>query len=384
MTQPMQNVQQPLQTIPSLNGMRAISVLLVVLSHSGFGTIVPGGLGVTIFFFLSGYLITTLMLTESERLGNIAILSFYARRIFRLAPALLITLIIAYSLTYFGLLPGQITLEGLTAQLLYFANYFTIFFDPGDNKIAGGTGILWSLAVEEHFYIFLPLLMALFVKNAWRPRTIGIVFIIPCLVVLAWRIHLVQSPEFSTIRTYYASDTRIDSIIYGCLMALLINPQRVSHRSKNMSLLQWALFSIGIGFLLLSLIYRNPVFRETFRYSLEGIALFPIFYFAILFHDNALFRHLNSVWAIRIGTYSYAIYLIHEIILFAIFKNAPSVANNSFVVFPVALMISIAFAAAIDSFVDPYFKQLRHKYRSGKRSSIPLGPDVRRPRAIAN
>jgi peptidoglycan/LPS O-acetylase OafA/YrhL len=127
LTQPMQNVQQPLQTIPSLNGLRAISVLLVVLSHSGFGTIVPGGLGVTIFFFLSGYLITALMLTESERLGNIAILSFYARRIFRLAPALLITLIIAYSLTYFGLLPGQITLEGLTAQLLYFANYFTIF-----------------------------------------------------------------------------------------------------------------------------------------------------------------------------------------------------------------------------------------------------------------
>ena len=137
---PMRNVQEPPQTIPSLNGIRAISVLLVVLAHSGFHTIVPGGLGVTIFFFLSGYLITTLMLTESERLGNIAVSSFYARRIFRLAPALLITLTIAYSLTYCGLLPGQITLEGVAAQLLYFANYHTIFFDPGDNKIAGGTG----------------------------------------------------------------------------------------------------------------------------------------------------------------------------------------------------------------------------------------------------
>ena len=226
--------------------------------------------------------------------------------------------------------------------------------------------------------------MALFVKNALRPRTIGIVLIIPCLVVLAWRIHLVQSLEFSTIRTYLASDTRINSIIYGSLMALLINPLRVTRRSKNMSLLQWALFSIGIGFLLLTLIYRNPVFRETFRYSLQGIALFPIFYFAILFHNNAIFRHLNSVWAIRIGTYSYAIYLMHEIIVFGIFKNAPFIANNPFVVFPVALIISIAFAAAIDSLVDPYFKQLRHKYRSGKRSSIPHGPDVRKSPAIAN
>src|SRR5664279_4567684 len=72
--------------IPSLNGIRAGSVLIVVLSHSEFGTIVPGGLGVTIFFFLSGYLITTLMFTEWERSGDIDILSFYARRIFRLIP----------------------------------------------------------------------------------------------------------------------------------------------------------------------------------------------------------------------------------------------------------------------------------------------------------
>src|SRR5882672_6722055 len=116
----MEHLLQPSQTIPSLNGIRAISVLLVVLAHSGFGTIIPGGLGVTIFFFLSGYLITTLMLAESERLGNIAVLSFYARRVFRLAPALLITLTIAYGLNYSGVLPGQITHEGVTAQLLYF------------------------------------------------------------------------------------------------------------------------------------------------------------------------------------------------------------------------------------------------------------------------
>jgi peptidoglycan/LPS O-acetylase OafA/YrhL len=361
-------MQQPRQAIPSLDGIRAISVLLVVLAHSGFGTIVPGGLGVTIFFFLSGYLITTLLLVESERFGNIAISSFYARRIFRLAPPLLITLAIAYSLTYSGLLPGHITLEGLTAQILYFANYFVIFFDPNANKMPSGTAILWSLAVEEHFYIFFPLFMTVFMRKALRPLTIGSVFIITCAVILTWRIYLVQLPEFFTDRTYLASDTRIDSIIYGCLMAILLNPLRASQSSKNMSLLQWSLFLIGIGFLLFSLIYRNPVFRETFRYALQGIALLPIFYFAIVFHDNTIFRYLNSAWAIRIGTYSYAIYLIHQVILFAISKNAPFIANNPFIVFPATLVISIAYGAAIDSFVDPYFRQLRHKYRSGKLS----------------
>src|SRR6516165_7304279 len=76
------------QNIPSLDGIRAISVLIVVLGHSGFDALVPGGLGVTIFFFLSGYLISTLMLVENERTGGIKILNFYVRRMFRLMPAL--------------------------------------------------------------------------------------------------------------------------------------------------------------------------------------------------------------------------------------------------------------------------------------------------------
>src|SRR5262249_135793 len=312
----MRHAVQPSQTIPSLNGIRAISVLLVVMAHSGFGIIIPGGLGVTIFFFLSGYLITTLMLAESERLGHIAILSFYARRIFRLAPPLLITLALAYGLNYLSLLPGKITLEGLMSQLLYFSNYFYIFFDPSGDKVPSGTAILWSLAVEEHFYIFFPLIMTFFVWRTLQLRTIGVVLIVTCFAVLIWRIHLVLSPEFSVDRTYLSSDTRIDSIVYGCLAAVLINPLPVAPPPKTLSSLQWALFSAGIIILLFCLIYRNAAFRETFRYSLQGIALIPIFYFAILFYDNSLFRHLNSVWATRMGSYSYSIYLIHQIIIF--------------------------------------------------------------------
>ena len=138
--------------IPSLDGLRAVSILIVLVSHAGYGTIVPGGLGVTIFFFLSGYLITTLMLAEHERTGELDVVRFYARRVFRLMPPLIVTLAIVYGLTFAGLVPGGITLAGLASQLLYFANYYQIFFDPG-NTIPGGTEVLWSLAVEEHYYI---------------------------------------------------------------------------------------------------------------------------------------------------------------------------------------------------------------------------------------
>src|SRR5271166_2398312 len=273
-----------LEVIPSLDGIRAISVLIVVLGHSGLEALVPGGLGVTIFFFLSGYLITTLMLTEHERTGGINILNFYTRRVFRLMPPLLVSLAIAYGLTYTRLLSGGITGTGLAAQLLYFANYYGLFFDPG-NTIPDGTGTLWSLAVEEHFYILYPLLMTLMLGSALRPRTIGALLGIGCMVVLAWRIHLVQSPDFVPARTYYASDTRIDSIIYGCILAVVMNPNQQPYRLSTMSLVQWAVLAGAAGTLLLTLLCRDPTFRETIRYSIQGLALMPLFYFAVRFSD---------------------------------------------------------------------------------------------------
>src|ERR1700758_4296638 len=92
---------------------------------------------------------------ERERFGRIHIAKFYLRRAFRLFPPLLVTLVIAYSLVALGLLDGGISWAGILAQLLYFANYYSLFFDPG-NSTAAGTGILWSLAVEEHFYMIYP------------------------------------------------------------------------------------------------------------------------------------------------------------------------------------------------------------------------------------
>jgi peptidoglycan/LPS O-acetylase OafA/YrhL len=357
-------------TIPSLDGIRALSVLIVVLSHSALGTIVPGGLGVTIFFFLSGYLITTLLLAEHARTGKIDIPKFYARRVFRLMPPLLISLTIAYSLTYAGLLPGGITPKGLTAQLLYFANYYGIFFDPGDT-VPDGTGILWSLAVEEHFYIFYPFLLTLLLGCALRPRAIGTVLGVLCLVILAWRVHLVQSAGFMADRTYYASDTRIDSIIYGCILAVVANPVRARHRADAMSLAQWVILVAALGAFLITMLVRDVAFRETVRYSLQGLALMPLFYFAVRFSNNWLFRGLNSRWATKLGTYSYAIYLIHLVVINVIATDAPAIATKPFILFPAALLISIAYAAAIDRYVDRYFGQLRRKYRPELATRLP-------------
>ncbi|MBV9530201.1 MAG: acyltransferase [Bradyrhizobium sp.] len=353
---------QRTEVIPSLDGLRAISVLIVVLAHSGLE--VPGGLGVTIFFFLSGYLISTLMLTENERTGGINIFNFYARRVFRLMPPLIVTLAIAYGLTYCGWLAGGITGKGLAAQLLYFANYYGLFFDPG-NTIPDGTGILWSLAVEEHFYIIYPLLLTLLLRSALGPRGIGALLGIVCVTVLAWRVHLAQAPHFLSDRNYYGSDTRIDSIIFGCMLAVVINPVQQLHRPAAMTLAQWAALSAAAGLLFFTIACRDPMFRETTRYSLQGLALMPLFYFAVRFSDNQLFRYLNSPLAITLGTYSYAIYLIHHVVIGFFVKTIPMIGAKPFLLLPAALLISIAYASAVDRFIDPYFRKLRRKCKPG-------------------
>ena len=208
--------------IPALNGIRALSVLLVVISHSGFGDIIPGGFGVTVFFFLSGYLITTLFINEIKQAGTINIKNFFIRRLVRLYPPFFISLIAAYSLSYFNVIGGQSTWVGAISQVFYFANYLNIFFD-GIHLTPSGTGIYWSLAVEEHFYLVYPFVIYLFVSTS-KKNQLPFLLISVVLIVLIWRYYLYNHNALFTSRILFATDTRIDSIIFGCILAILKNP----------------------------------------------------------------------------------------------------------------------------------------------------------------
>ncbi len=350
--------------IPSLDGLRAISILIVLVSHTGYGTIVPGGLGVTIFFFLSGYLITTLLMEESEQTGQINIGKFYLRRAFRLFPPLVVTLVVAYSLVMLGLLAGGISWAGVIAQLLYFANYYGLFFDPG-NTTAAGTGILWSLAVEEHFYMIYPAVMAGLLALGLSRQRIVVVLAMTCLAVLAWRMYLAGFPSFKPERTYYSSDTRVDSIVFGCLLALAANPRDEKPGASNPFLqpMSAVLLAAAAIVMMITIVWRDGYFRETFRYSLQGLALMPVFYFAIKYAAHFPFTLLNHPWVKKIGVYSYAIYLIHYVVVNAIEKNVPWLATVKPLFVLVTFVVATLYAAVLDTYVDSYFRRLRKKFR---------------------
>jgi peptidoglycan/LPS O-acetylase OafA/YrhL len=343
-------------TIPSLDGIRAVSVMLVVIAHSGFGHIVPGGLGVTIFFFLSGYLITSLLLIEYADTGSINIPHFIARRFFRLAPPLFIALTGAYLLAIAGILPGKVTLGGYFAQLFYFTNYYAEFFN---GKFPEGTGVLWSLAVEEHYYILYPTLL-LFLLSRFNSKAIFFSLVVVCAAVLAWRGILIVGYHVHSDRTYTLTDTRIDSIIFGCIFAYVAAGMSPSAaRNGNDPLRLWA-FIGGLALLFVTLIIRNEVFRETIRYTLQGLALMPIFYFAISADKSLIYRVLNSRLLITVGIYSYSIYLIHYVIIGLLLDHF-AFAQMRLLLFGAAVGASVLFAFLIDNFVDPYFRVLRRK-----------------------
>lgn len=299
--------------IPGLDGIRAFSVLIVMVGHFGLGHIVPGGLGVTIFFAISGFLITSLLLDEKKHTGTISVGAFYIRRFLRLMPELLGLLVFSTIIAHFiGAKPNAMD---FISSILYFTNYLSIY--QQHVGLAGGTPVpifwpqLWSLAVEEHYYITFPLVLFFI---AGKPRAMLALFLGVILASLAMRIVWVHGDfplwKVTYPYTYLASETRMDSIAYGALFALIQRRAQERGYVPSKGVLYGAL-ALGLGLLLASLAYRNPAFRETFRYSLQGIAVVLIFFHLYMGERSFLQSILEWPPLKLLGVLSYGAYLWH-------------------------------------------------------------------------
>ncbi|WP_176556173.1 acyltransferase family protein [Rubellimicrobium rubrum] len=201
--------------IPSLDGLRAASILIVLLSHAGASCLIPGGFGVTVFFFLSGFLITTLLTREHDRYGSIALGAFYLRRLVRLGPPLLACLLLAGVAAMLGLAGADLDRSTLVSQILFYYNYHSLL--TGSDEWVNGLGILWSLSVEEHFYLIWPALF-IAIGRRWIGLRHLIVLLVALLVWRSFRYFVLGSSEWSI---YISTDTRFDSLLYGCVLALM-------------------------------------------------------------------------------------------------------------------------------------------------------------------
>lgn len=223
--------------IPALDGLRTLAVVAVVLYHLNLTWAQGGLLGVTIFFVLSGYLITRLLLNEVAKTGRIDLKSFWIRRIRRLFPAVVTVVVVTCALcTIFNHVMLTKMRPDILPSLLFFNNWWQIAQDVSYFNALGDPSPLthfWSLAIEEQFYlIWPPLLFAMVSMHMSKPNTRRVVLGLAAASALAMMV--LYNPTADPSRVYYGTDTRVFSLLLGAWMAFIpdrdLAPVRLAHR----------------------------------------------------------------------------------------------------------------------------------------------------------
>lgn len=275
---------------PGLDGLRGVAVAIVVVAHAARADY-GGQVGVTIFFVLSGFLITRLLIEERERDGGIDLRAFYLRRARRLLPAVLVVLAVL-------LLVGIATQEQLAPSLLYYANW-SIIDDP--HLLGASLGHLWSLAIEEQFYLVWPALMAL---AGGLPRRVLVVLVVGGAIVSAALRFGMWDAGYA--RVMYGSDTRVEALLIGCAAALLFG--RLVTPSRRSALAAAALV----------LLLACGVEQQTWGFATVGLTLTALAALAVLLHVVERPGLLAADPLRHLGAISYGLYLIHVPVLVAV------------------------------------------------------------------
>jgi peptidoglycan/LPS O-acetylase OafA/YrhL len=301
------------RNIPSLDGLRAISIMFVIASHAHWaltGSLSRsawqnwhyyGVLGVTVFFVISGYLITNLLLKELDITGSIRLKHFYIRRAFRIFPAFYVYLAFIGVLWSMGLV--QQTLGSYIAAFTYTRNYYPY--------AAGWTlGHVWSLCIEEQFYLCWPLLLL------WAGKVRGLRIAL-CMILLAPFIRVVTYEFAPVMRGHLGMmlHTRIDTLLFGCALAVL------SQDPLFVAKLRRLCHPLFLGGLLVFVLLVSPVLSARFGgsydapigFTLLGASISILLFYCIQWPESPVGRVLN-LWPVRhLGVISYSVYLWQQI-----------------------------------------------------------------------
>jgi len=287
-----------------INGLRAVAVLAVVFYHADLELFKGGWLGVDIFFVISGYLISNIIVSELNQ-GTFTFKHFYLRRVRRVLPALFSTLLVTIPFAFFLLTPKAMEeyINSLTASVFFYANYN---FMKLDFYIAESTKVMpllhtWSLAIEEQYYILFPLFTFLVYKYFKK----YLIFLIGLLTIVSIYINTLSQ----SVDKFYKLEYRIWELLLGVLVMVISNNLKIKHLEK-----------IGLPLMLFPLFYYD-------KYSVNDIEpkLLVVLGISLIIFSNTNNSYLTRILSFKllaiIGLSSYSIYLLHQP-LFAFFRLA--------------------------------------------------------------
>jgi peptidoglycan/LPS O-acetylase OafA/YrhL len=291
---------------PELDGLRGIAIVLVLLAHA-FDWPKGSFIGVDMFFALSGFLITTLLLEEWRVHGSISLRHFYLRRYYRLFPALavLIAVYVLYVLLFVHSDIGM-RIRAAAFGLAYVANWVQAFhLRFPDSEI----GYLWTLGIEEQFYLIWPALLILLLKRGLGLKGTKWVLLGLIVAVVVWRNFLI-SHGAEPNRIYFGTDTRFDELLVGCLAGVFFVSRPKGQAGSRW--LMWAALGAGL-FLTYRIFKRNPWTFWTVRMTLTlvAVATTVVIYTCVTGSFPLLKRILSAKALVFVGAISYSLYLWH-------------------------------------------------------------------------
>lgn len=293
--------------IKNFDGLRAIAVLFVLLIHGSYGYFKGGWIGVDLFFVLSGYLITTLLKNDYLINKTISILKFYIRRFLRLLPALIFCIILSYILNVFSINPKvDNNLFASLAVLFYFNNLIDI-------NLAGNLSHLWSLSVEEHFYLFWPLFLSYFFlwfsTKSQKWFIFSIIIVITIIKIICLQNDFVFAKGIFVIDTHRFTLFRIDSLLIGALVAMMStkfnNTLKVYNKTTYDAILLF--MAVVFTFLLFKLSIDNVFYKNGGFFIINMLCAMLIFVSAEI-PDHFILSNKLLCW---LGKRSYGIYIYH-------------------------------------------------------------------------
>lgn len=293
--------------IPGLDGLRGMAILLVMLFHTGFPFFRGGFIGVDIFFVLSGFLITSLLLSETSSTGKVNLRNFYIRRILRLGPALVLMLLIV-SLTAHALdLKGPAGADILSSiiTLFYSANWVRAF----NLHSMGLLSHTWSLSIEEQFYMLWPVMLIMLIKYL---RSEKVIFnAVALLSISSWllRVYMTYS-GYPAERIFNGLDTRADALLAGCSAALIRSAGIWNGRVSKIKSPAYAGFILPFT-ILFNISWRNHNTFSWISFLVEFLTAVLVLHIASD-EKSLIKKFLTFKPLIWLGSISYGVYLWHD------------------------------------------------------------------------
>jgi peptidoglycan/LPS O-acetylase OafA/YrhL len=352
------------QRIPSLDGLRALSISLVLGAHalaetgSAWTFLWNGGLGVLVFFVISGFLITTLLLAERDRTGRIDLKRFYVRRAFRLLPVVAVFLCVMGGLSAAGLLPTPT--RNLLAVLLFVRNY-----------IGNGwfTGHFWSLSVEEQFYIFWPVFVLLFAR---RKSLLIAILLIAAAPLFRYIGYITVGSEFHVARIFNNGTSivlHVDALMMGCVLGIVRSGRgKLVERVANQ---RPALFRLVCFVTMLSVgAARGLVdggIAAAFGTTVQALCATYLVASYTTVRTGWSYQLLNWPLLTWVGTLSYSLYIWQQLFLFP-----PITGTRWAALLPEAWLarLVLAFAAAAVSYYGIEQPMLRVRDQVGRKARV--------------